>query len=89
MIADTCCKTVAVYREDVARLASSIGAAAVAARALNYFTRLDAVRFDYVARSKLGDVEPDRVMCLAYRECYSRFSEVLSFVSEVYRKVLC
>ncbi len=89
VVADTCCKTVAVYREDVARLASSIGAAAVAARALEYFTRLDAVRFDYVARSRLGDVEPDRVVCLAYRECYSRFSEVLSYVSEVYRKVLC
>jgi gluconokinase len=89
VVADTCCKPVVVYGGDVARLASSIGAAAVAVRALGYSARLDTVKFDCVSRSRLDTIIPDVSTCSVYRECFSRFSEVLSSVSDIYRRLLC
>lgn len=88
IVADTCCKPVVTYREDVARLTSSIGAAAVAIRALKYSTGIDNVKFEFVSKSKLGAVEPEESACVTYRRCYEKFSRVLSLVSNIYGDVV-
>jgi gluconokinase len=85
IVSGATCKGVALYDEGVARMASTLGAVAVALRALGHYSSIDAVSFEYVRGRRLGAVEPEPSICEAYSRCFKRFELALSSVRNLYR----
>jgi sugar (pentulose or hexulose) kinase len=85
IVSGATCKGVALYDEGVARMASTLGAVAVALRALGHYSSIDSVGFEYVKGRRLGAVEPKPSICETYSDCFKRFELALSSVRNLYR----
>lgn len=85
VIGNVMCKPVVLYREDVSRGASSLGALVTLLRGLNYVKSFEDVRFDAVRELKSDVVMPDENLCKAYEGCYSEYLEVVKSASKLYR----
>ncbi len=88
IISNVMCKPVVVYREDVSRGASALGALVTLLRALNYVGDLSEVRFESVDKLKSEVIKPSQNLCRTYDECRSKYLEVVEALSELYRKLL-
>jgi gluconokinase len=85
IVSEATCKSVALYDESVARMASTLGAVAVALRALGHYSSIDTVKFEHVKGRRLGVIEPELSMCEAYNSCFKRFELALLSVRSLYR----
>jgi gluconokinase len=85
IVSEAICKSVALYDESVARMASTLGAVAVALRALRYYSSIDTVRFEHVENRRLGVIEPELSVCKDYSSCFKRFELALSNIRSLYR----
>jgi len=85
IVSGATCKSVALYDESVARMASTLGAVAVALRALGHYSGIDTVKFEHVKDRRLGVIEPEPSMCEAYNSCFKRFELALLSVRSLYR----
>ncbi len=85
VISDVMCKPVVVYKEEVSRGASALGALATLLRALNYVNDLSEVRFDTVSKLRSDVVIPSQSMCDSYAVCHSKYLQIADVVSRLYR----
>ncbi|HIE56520.1 MAG TPA: hypothetical protein EYP90_15350 [Chromatiaceae bacterium] len=87
VLANVLCTPVVVYGGEVARAATALGAAVTLMRALGHVPSITKAELRAVREGVVGVVEPDRDLCNAYSECYSRFVRVCEALSSLMREL--
>ncbi|MEM1983268.1 MAG: FGGY family carbohydrate kinase [Sulfolobales archaeon] len=87
VISNVMCRPVVIYRVDVSRGASALGALATLLKGLKYVKSLEEVKFDTVQELRSGVIRPNQDLCAVYDECYGDYLEVVDAVSKLYRRL--